>query len=285
MDMLQLRYFFESALNENFSKTAEKYMVPVSSVSASVKRLEGELGCKLFDRKYNRIFLNANGKRLQQALHNVFSEIDSAVYDLSAQNTDNREIKILVRAMRSDVTDYIIEYNKENPCITFDTVFDFKKTDYENYDIIIDEKTDIYREYESFELFNMKIRLLVSAKSPMAGKKYILKQLENQPFVSLDEESNMHRMLMKACYNAGFSPKIVARINDIRCYDKMIESGIGIGLGRESTQIQNPKISCIDVTDFDERYCVHTYYKKKSAYGNVRHFLTFLKNKTGSGVM
>ena len=34
MELLQLRYFYESAKNENFAKTAEKYMVPASSVSA-----------------------------------------------------------------------------------------------------------------------------------------------------------------------------------------------------------------------------------------------------------
>ena len=112
MELLQLRYFFESALCENFSKTAEKYMVPVSSVSASVKRLEEELGCRLFDRNSNSILLNANGKRLQKALYTAFSELDSAVYDLSAHSTDNREIKMLIRAMRSNITDYIIEYNK-----------------------------------------------------------------------------------------------------------------------------------------------------------------------------
>ena len=284
MEILQLRYFYESALNENFTKTAEKYMVPVSSVSASVKRLEKELGCKLFDRVTNRITLNSNGRRMQQALCIVFNELDSAVDDLSAQSSDNREIKMLVRAMRSGITDYIIEYNKEHPHIAFDTVFDFKKTDFENYDIIIDEKNENYHGYESFELFNMKIRLLVSAQSYLTGKKYTLNQLKNHSFVSLDEESNMHRILMKACLNAGFSPKIVARINDIRCYDKMIESGIGIGLGRENTQVQNPKISYLDVSDFDERYCVHTYYKKQSAYGNVRHFLTFLKNKKGERI-
>ena len=42
MEMLQLRYFYESAQNESFAKTAEKYMVPTTSVSASVKRLEKE---------------------------------------------------------------------------------------------------------------------------------------------------------------------------------------------------------------------------------------------------
>ena len=68
MEFLQLRYFFESAKNESFAKTAEKYQVPATSVSASVKRLEAELGCELFHRSSNRIMLNDNGKRLQKSL-------------------------------------------------------------------------------------------------------------------------------------------------------------------------------------------------------------------------
>ena len=48
MEMLQLRYFYDSARTESFSKTAKKYMVPVSSVSASIKRLEKELDTELF---------------------------------------------------------------------------------------------------------------------------------------------------------------------------------------------------------------------------------------------
>ena len=59
--MLQLRYFYESAKTESFAKTAEKYMVPASSVSASVKRLEQELETSLFDRTSNKIKLNDKG--------------------------------------------------------------------------------------------------------------------------------------------------------------------------------------------------------------------------------
>ena len=53
MELLQLRYFYESADNENFSRTADKYMVPPSSVSMSIKKLENELGCELFERSAN----------------------------------------------------------------------------------------------------------------------------------------------------------------------------------------------------------------------------------------
>ena len=68
MELLQLRYFFESARNESFAKTAEKYMVPAASVSASVKRLEKELGCQLFHRTSNRILLNDSGREFQKVL-------------------------------------------------------------------------------------------------------------------------------------------------------------------------------------------------------------------------
>ncbi len=280
MEILQLRYFFESANNENFSKTAEKYMVPISSVSASVRRLEKELGCKLFDRACNRIMLNSNGKRLQKTLYSVFSQLDEAVGDLSARNTDNREIKILVRAMRSKITDYIIEYSKKYPHITFKTVFDFNRTDFEEYDIIIDEKTDTYQEYESFELCSLRLRLKVASDSKLLGRKLTLKQLSNQPFVSLSENGNMHRILMRICKQAGFIPNVVAQINDIQCYEKMVESGMGICLGREGSLSPNAKVSCLDISDFDERYLVYTYYKKSAAYGNVQHFINFLKSRS-----
>ena len=281
MEILQLRYFFESAKNESFTKTAEKYMVPTSSVSASVRHLEMELGCKLFDRAYNRIVLNNNGKRLQQALVTVFSELDSAVNDLKDNETDKREIKILVCAMRKNITDYIIEYNKQFPHIAFKTVFDYESSSIENYDIIIDEKKDIYQDYEMFELFNMRIKLKVASNSPLLGKRLTLKQLHNHPFVSLSEKSNMHKLLIRACERAGFSPNIVAQINDIECYEKLIASGIGIGLGREHAYSkESAKVCNLDVADFNERYVVYAYCNKQTSYGNVKKFLDFIKNKT-----
>ena len=71
MELLQLRYFYECACYESISKTAERYMVPPSSVSVSIKRLEKELGCELFERKSNRLVLNKKGRKLQNALATI----------------------------------------------------------------------------------------------------------------------------------------------------------------------------------------------------------------------
>ena len=57
MELLQLTDFCDAALTENFSKTAEKYKVPPSNISQSIKRLEKELSIALFDRRANRVVL------------------------------------------------------------------------------------------------------------------------------------------------------------------------------------------------------------------------------------
>lgn len=276
MEILQLRYFLESANNESFSRTAEKYMVPTTSVSASVKRLEKELGCTLFDRSCNKIILNEHGKKLKETLSSVFFELDGTIGALSSPKENSREIKMLVRAMRRDITDYIIAYTKKHPKVSFNTVFDFSETELDGYDIIIDEKSELYEEYDGFELFNMRIRLKASTDSPFAGKRISLKALRSEPFITMGENSNMHKMLIRTCRHSGFTPKVVAQINDIVCHDKMIASGMGIGLGRENND--NEKVVYLDVADFDERYVVHAYYKNKSAHKNLEHFLSYLKN-------
>ncbi len=192
MELLQLQYFFESAKTENFAKTAEKHYVPTSSVSGSVRRLEKELGCQLFDRSGNSLSLNKNGKRLFSALQVAFEEIDNAVKDLTTLK-DDREINMLVRAMRGKITDYIIEYNRLKPHVEFQINFDNAEQNFEKYDIIIDERSDLYPTYERTELCHMRMRLVVSRDSQLSRKKLTMKQLSSQQFITLGEQSNMHK--------------------------------------------------------------------------------------------
>lgn len=279
MEMLQLRYFFESAKYESFAKTAEKYMVPTTSVSASVKRLEKELGCTLFDRSSNRITLNANGKRLQNSLILVFSELDDAVSQISANSGDDRQIKLLVRAMRRNITDLIIRYSTKHPHVAFKTVFDFRENNFQDYDIIIDEENRSLPEFEQFELYRRKLRLKCAAGDPMCEKNLTMKQLSNRNFVSMGEESNLHRSLIRACQHSGFTPNICVMCNDIECYEKFIASGMGIAIGTEKPEPE-PGIAYLNVSDFDESYGVTAYYKKSACYGNIKSFLDFLKSQT-----
>lgn len=274
MELLQLKYFYESAKNENFSKTAQMFMVPTSSVSASIKRLEKELGCPLFDRLSNRIELNAQGRILQQNLCSVFRDLGNAVEELSSHNEDTREIKILVRSMRRKITKLISEYSKRHPNVSFNISFDYKDENYQNFDIIIDDTKDCYNDFEKQELFNLRLKIICSSNSHLCDKVLTLNQLCNCNFISMGLESNMQKILDKACKRAGFSPKISVVCNDIECYEKFIESGMGIGVSRNADK--TPGTNYLDIKDFNEQYNVYAYFLKKEYYGKVKSFIDFL---------
>ena len=73
MELLQLKYFCDTAETQNLSETARKYSVPPSNISRAIKRLEAELDCVFFDHLSNKIFLNEQGKmfyeRSRRRLH------------------------------------------------------------------------------------------------------------------------------------------------------------------------------------------------------------------------
>lgn len=280
MEILQLRYFLESAKTEKFAKTAEKYFVPTSSVSSSIRRLEHELGCKLFDRSSNRLSLNQNGKRFFQAVQIAFDEVGQAIKELSPFSECDRDIHMLVRAMRGNIINYIIEHNRTMPHIRFKINFDIAERNFEKYDIIIDEKTDDYTDYERMVLCHMRFRLAVSSSNPLCRRKLTMRQLVHQPFISLGENSNIHKILINACNRAGFTPDICVLSNDMKYYEQLIESGIGIGIERHNPKsLQSRSIAYLDVTDFSEESTVYAYYKKTTDRSNISQFLKFLSSK------
>jgi len=281
MEILQLRYFFLSAKNENFSTTAKLYGVPTTAVSSSVRRLEKEIGCDLFDRTHNSIRLNSKGMRLQQALCVVFAELDRAVEELSAQYQDKREIKVLVRGMRRKVTNLLSEFSITHPHIAFKIIF--HQSSDTVYDVIIDDSKDCYSGYQKFELYSMCLRLKCAAKDPLCKRQLSMRELCDRTFVAMDQDSNMHRILTDACLRSGFHPNIAAFCNDIECYEKLITMGIGIGIGREDPNSDagsgRTEICDLNVADFHERYTVYAYYRESDYFGTIKKPDRFYKTK------
>ena len=78
MELLQLKYFCDAANSQNFSKTAEKFGVPPSCISQSIKRLEKELSVKLFNRSANKITLNNKGIEFYEKVSYGLGIINSA---------------------------------------------------------------------------------------------------------------------------------------------------------------------------------------------------------------
>ena len=280
MELLQLRYFYESAKHENFAKTAEKYMVPASSVSASVKRLEDELGCKLFERQSNRIVLNENGRQLQNSLAVAFDELDQTVERIRSNKVQKTEIRILVLAMREYISSIMFEYQKLYPNVHFVAMFDVDNKVSADFDLIIDKHCDMYTEYFRRELGNYKVGFMAVPEHVMAGKDILMKDLRNERFITLEYELGLNSTLFECCKNADFYPNIVLQTNDRQCFQQSAKAGVGIGLWLKSKLAPPPEgLVDLNVTDLNLSHTLYLYCKNGIVSEQIKDFVKFLISK------
>ncbi|MBE6538825.1 MAG: LysR family transcriptional regulator [Ruminococcaceae bacterium] len=285
MNLLQLRYFYESAQTENFSKIAEKFMIPTSTVSAAIKRLETELGVSLFDRETNRIKLNAEGRLLADALGSAFSEVEKALDKIKTDKIKTPEIKLLVRARRGWITDLMVEYKTAHPEVNFRMSHDFEIEDYTDFDIIIDELSDMYDGFEHFLLSAEELCIKASNSSPLVGKKLTMKQISSEPFIMMGKGNAMRRLLESIGKHKGFVPNVAMELDDRQCLLRCVELGMGLAVGskRALCDESEKELTALDVSDFNETQIVCVYHRLAATDDDyISDFLKFLSSKSKS---
>lgn len=278
MEILQLRYFLESAKNENFSLTAAQHYVPPSSVSSSIKKLEKELGCSLFEHLSNKIILNDNGKIFYEAVNAAFSTLDSAVVKLSKNDSAlSGTIHILVRTERSLVTEKMIDFRKKYPQVVFHMTHNFASGDYLRYDMIIDESTDKYRGFTPKPIISECIKIAASKKNALLGKKLLLADLKNASFITMSEGSSLNRITKEFCIRAGFTPNIIIESDDPYYVRRYISEDFGIAFFPETSWEKdlNDSIAFLDVMDLEYTRMTYAYINNSKDSGSaVRRFFT-----------
>ena len=279
MEFLQLKYFCEAAELENFSKTAKNNMVPVSDISQTIKRLETELGTKLFEHYANKIILNENGKAFYRAVSSALSTIDIAIEHLKTNNDElNGEIKICSYTNRQLITEAIKDYKKAYPNIAFSLNHSLPNND---YDIVISDTimdSDIYYK-----------EALLSEKILLAANKDVYKNINennaisdlcNERFISFTPKTSLYNITMKICEENGFTPNIVIYDEDPYYSRKYIELGLGISFV-PSISWKNQfsdKIKLLDICNYTRK--TYLYIKKnKHSSKRIEEFVKFLHNK------
>ena len=79
MTIVQLRYFQTVAQQENFTRAADVLHIAQSTLSKSVAKLEEELGLELFERDWNRVYLNKFGNFFLKQINNVLRSLDDSI--------------------------------------------------------------------------------------------------------------------------------------------------------------------------------------------------------------
>ncbi len=229
MELLQLKYFCDAAISENFSKTAKRFGVPASDISQSVRRLERELGVDLFVRKPNSITLNDKGRKFYKRASNALLVLEDAVKSVS-DAVERGKIKICINSNRRVIMEVIEKFRRTYPEVEIVTMH-FTSPTSEDFDMIIDARDDEFKGYDKIPLISEGLQIAMVSSSRFAEASEIdIRTLSEEPFITLSERSSLYHLTKSICRDHGFSPRIAIQSDDPFYVRKCVELGLGLCL-------------------------------------------------------
>lgn len=286
MELLQLRYFVALAHSQHLTKTAEQMVVSPPAISASIGRLEKELGVQLFDRVGRSVKLNRMGKLYLSRIEQALELIDDGTYVLS-QAVAGDANTLTISLWNSVIYDLPVSlFRKEHPEVHlkqffFDPLVTNSTQPTGACDFII-APIDSFKnqEWNSKIIFCDHIMLGISPNHPRAascGNDINLSDFQNEWFI-FPSYGSFARRCRELCLQAGFIPKIRVEC-DYTLRPKLVleENGVcltthtaklsGIYEGIPIKRIKDPP---------SERYQALFWKKGRSLSNTAEMFLNFM---------
>lgn len=239
MEMHQLRYLVAVAQTGNFSRGAERCHVSQPSLSQQIKRLEEELGERLFDRMKREAKLTPHGRLFLQRAMRILDEVDAARREAS-------EARALTRgSITMGVLPTIAPYLLPRVLPGFGQRFP-------DIQIVVQEDTTaqllaalavceldfaiaslpIHDERVHAEpLFKEELLVALCSDHPLADKKSIrLTDLESEPFILMKEGHCLGDQVLSFCAGRDFHPRVLCRSTQVETIRALVRVGMGISL-------------------------------------------------------
>ncbi len=233
MELLQLRYFHEVAQTQHMTNSAKRLGVAQPALTQAIRRLEGELDAKLFERVGRNIRLTPCGEALEDKvapLLAAFDEIPSAI--AQAKGQERNTVRIDVEAATTMTVDAIAAFRATVP----QAAFVINQANNEaRWDVRV--RTEAHGgaampDTRAAEVFRERICLAVP-KAQANGEPIRLADFAGAPFVCLAGTRGFRGVCDELCLKAGFAPNVVFESDSPDVVRKFIALGLGVGFWPE----------------------------------------------------
>ena len=253
MELRHLRYFLAVADALNFSRAAERLHLSQPPLSQQVRRLEAELGAKLFDRSKRQIKLTAAGEIFAIKTRAILAQCDEAaklaaraergefghlrlgLWQLPVPPVQTRLIIECLRAFVKRSPDVHLTLQSLLPAEQIKAVKD-RGIDVGIVRLPVAQKS---RGIAIETILREPMVLAMSENNSLARFKTVpLRQLSNQRYIMFGRDANadFHHFIAKACRKEGFSLNIAYFQDDLYSVWALIGAGLGVALAPASLQ-------------------------------------------------
>ena len=263
MDITALRYFMELARLGHMTRTAERLNITQPSLSASIKRLEAEIGFQLFDRTGGGIHLNEYGEIFLRGVATADESLTSSLAEMDERRRG--EIRFVrLACSNSPVHARLIELLLSRG---FNLMVDniFKGWDVEllrgNCDLVVTMSKTHREGIESAALRMQRLMVVAGMGHPLSKRGDIsMDDLRNHFFCSTGTYSLIN--ILRDVHPAyDFSSRIAFMGRDSADMMKAIRSGQYIGLIADVNIPDFDDVHVLQVKDFAVSLPIYLYWR------------------------
>lgn len=282
------RTFCVVARNKSISKAAEELFVSQSAVTQSIKKIESELGEKLFNRQKTGVELTESGKTLFNYLDDNITRIENAEIIFS-QYIDLEKGTLRIGGGSTILSSLIVaplaEFLKKYPKINVSLINGKTTTMVDKLSV---GELDIVALYLPFENSNSKVQITNMKKSSYClyvSKEYYeknpiksLKDIKNHNVIIPRIASNKHKIFEFLMKDYDYNKETIYEVSSSAVSNKLVLEGVGIGFSSiDALKEIDSKIKIIKEFDFENETEAIATFKKENMNAVTKEFLKFMK--------
>lgn len=254
MDIQHLRYFVEVCQTLNLTKTSNRLFITRQALSKSIHEFEKECGAPLFLRDKSKLQLTLAGRDiLEKAIPLVdsFTEFEKSLKPDAKNKKGRVQIAIGLGSLNALSPGLFVDFKRDYPniALSFEEIFDSevrKKVESREADMgILGSSPSQITDYNYKLIQSGEIYFQVSKDNPLAAKEYLIPaDLHQQPFVSLGNVCDMHRLFMEKCHEVNSYPDFFLATHDSNVANNMVVNNLAVSFCHIQTvnSVSNPSV-------------------------------------------
>lgn len=259
MELRQLKYFVAVAEEAHFTRAAQRLQIAQPAVSQQIRRLENELGERLFLRE-RAVTLTEAGAALLPHARAALAQVAhgrQAIAALSGLLSGHLHVGLVQPLPDRRVVRTIGQFQRRHPAIKVtltedetDALIDATVTGTLNAAFIgLGADQAPPPELESALVAREPAKLAVHPEHRLAARRSVrVGALRDEPIVTLTPSSRLRAVVEAVCRQAGFAPRIVAETSDLGVMLALVAEGVGIAMLPRSGLEGMAGVAAIDLT-------------------------------------
>jgi len=267
----RLEGFYRVALAEGYARAARSFPYPISQagVHAQVRKLEQELGVRLFEQvTKDRLVPTRAGRKLLEFCAPFFERFPELARDV-ARGEGRARLRIEAGALEIQevLPRWFRRVQAENPRIELELkeidVPDLRRLLDGQVDLIVDHQSTVPKGISSRRVATHRGYLVVPSRHPLAAGVLRAERFRDEAFVALSSALPQSALQMKALQRLGAEPRRITYAPSVTSVLAFVAAGLGYSLipwpGAEGPRVRG--VASRELRGRDSRFPVLACYR------------------------